>query len=93
MSEFEERRVAQRRREVRAIGGRGVGPGKVTVLRGQLIEHHVEDQVDWHEMAEALDRARRFALARQQRAWNRVRAWDSPEQAAEAKANSRPEPA
>jgi hypothetical protein len=63
-------------------GGRGLGPGRVVVLRDQLVEHHIEDQVDWHEMAEALGRAQRFALTRQQRSWNRVRGWDAPPAAA-----------
>ena len=47
-----ERRNGERRLTVVA-GGRGRGPGMVTVLRGQLVEHHCDDQVDWHEVAEA----------------------------------------
>jgi len=77
-----ERRSGERRLTVVA-GGRGLGPGMVTVLRGQLVEHHMDDQTDWHEVAEAAAKIADFARGRQRRAWDRVRSWDgNPEPAA-----------
>lgn len=63
-----ERRQADRRR-VR-------GPAHVLVLRGQIIDHHMDDQVDWHEVAEAAKKIADFARSRQAQAWKRVRSWD-----------------
>jgi len=71
-----ERRLGDRRLTVLS-GGRGKGPGMVTVLRAQLVEHHIEDQVDWHEVAEAATKIADFARGRQQKAWSRVKSWDA----------------
>lgn len=70
-----ERRHGDRRLTV-LPGGRGKGPGMVTVLRGQLVEHHMDDQVDWSEVAEAADKIAAFARGRQRKAWIRVKSWD-----------------
>jgi len=70
-----ERRNGDRRMTV-LPGGRGKGPGQVCVLRAQLVEHHMDDQVDWHEVAEAATKIADFARGRQDRAWTRVKAWD-----------------
>jgi len=77
-----ERRNGDRRLTVLA-GGRGKGPGMVQVLRGQLVEHHMDDQVDWHEVAKAAHQIAVFAEGRQRKAWARVKSWDpSPRGAA-----------
>lgn len=54
----------------------GLDPGKVIVLRAQLVEHHIQDQVDWAEVAEAAEKIAAFCRRKQQRAWTRVQAWD-----------------
>jgi hypothetical protein len=42
----------------------------------------MDDQVDWHEVAEAATKILDFARRRQQRAWDRVKGWDRPDDAA-----------
>lgn len=73
----EERRQGERRQGTQVVpGGRGRGPGRVVVLRDQLVEHHLDDQVDWHEVASAAQKIVDFARAKQERAYRRVRNWD-----------------
>ena len=72
-----ERRTGTDRRTLVCLpGGRGAGPSKVLVLRSQLIEHHIDDQVAWAEVAEAAEKVAVFARAKQKRAWDRMRSWD-----------------
>ena len=63
-----ERRFGDRRRQR--------GPGKLVVLRTQLVDHHIEDQVAWADVATAARKVADFAEAQQRRAWKRVRSWD-----------------
>lgn len=72
--DFVERRRADRRRQL--------GPGKVVVLRAQLVDHHIDDQVDWSEVAKAARKIADFAEAKQARAWARVQSWDGGPDAA-----------
>ena len=76
-----DRRQGERRLTV-LNGGRGKGPGMVTALRSQIVEHHMEDLARWAEVAEAMRRAAAYAEACQKRAYDRVRSWDNPEPAA-----------
>jgi len=52
------------------------GPDHVLVLRGQLVEHHMEDQVEWSEVAKAAHKIADFAERQQAKAWQRVKGWD-----------------
>jgi hypothetical protein len=58
------------------------GPAHVTVLRGQLIDHHMDDQVAWADVASAARKLAEYADAQQRRAWKRVTDWDGPPDAA-----------
>jgi hypothetical protein len=70
-----DRRQGDRRLTVMP-GGRGKGPGMAIVLRAQLVEHHIDDQVDWSEVAKAARQIATFADSRQAKAWKRVKSWD-----------------
>lgn len=64
-------------------GGRGLGPGKVVLLRSAVVEGLLEQQVEYAEMAEwAEEQVRRLSkLAshyrrRQRDCWERIAAFD-----------------
>lgn len=73
--DFQERRIGRDRR-------RTPGPEIVRVPRAQLVDHHIDDQVDWAQVADAAQRIVDFARYRQNRAWKRVQSWDGPPDAA-----------
>ena len=52
------------------------GPEVVRVPRAQLVNHHIDDQVDWSEVAKAAHQIASFAEGRQAKAWKRVKSWD-----------------
>jgi len=73
-----ERRNGERRLTV-LPGGRGKGPGMVSVLRGQLVEKLMEEMVAWGDFAAWLRQAAKVAEAHQGAAFKRVKGWDHPD--------------